>query len=203
MNRRGLIVVLSGPSGAGKGTLLKAACQKNSNIRLSVSATTRKPRENEIDGVNYFFKTVEEFRQMIRDGDLVEWVQYCGNYYGTPARHIEELTAKGYDVILEIEVEGALNIKGRYPDCVSVFVIPPSLEELERRIVGRGTETAEAIQKRLKRARMELKIIDNYDYVVLNDNIETAADDINCILHTEKLKYFRNREFVEEMLGNV
>ncbi|NLL05148.1 MAG: guanylate kinase [Clostridiaceae bacterium] len=199
MFREGLLVVVSGPSGTGKGTLLNNIRQKENNIKFSVSATTREPRDGEVEGVNYFFKTHEEFDSMIKKGELVEWVKYCDNYYGTPKRCIEDTIKSGFDCLLEIEVEGALNIKSIYPDCVSIFILPPSFDELRRRIEGRGTEKPEAIQKRMEKAVKEMKFVDKYDYVVVNDDIEEAVNSIKCILASEKLKLCRNINILERI----
>lgn len=199
MNRNGLLVVLSGPSGSGKGTLLKRVREQYTNIRFSISATTRRPREGEVDGKNYFFVTTDQFKSMIENDKLVEWVEYCGNYYGTPREYVEESTSQGFDIVLEIEVEGALNIIKRYPDCVSVFILPPSFEELRRRIEGRGTENPDVIDRRLERAKKELEFVNHYDYVVINDNIEEAASEIVNILSAEKLKFSRNQNILESI----
>lgn len=205
MFREGLLVVVSGPSGTGKGTLLSNIRQKENYIKFSVSATTREPRNGEVDGVNYFFKTHEEFNSMIKNGELVEWVKYCDNYYGTPKKCIEDTIKSGFDCLLEIEVEGALNIKNIYPDCVSIFVLPPSFDELRRRIEGRGTEKPEAIEKRMEKAIKEMKYVDKYDYVVVNDDIEEAVNSIKCILASEKLKFDRNINILESIgiVGDV
>ncbi len=199
MNRNGLLVVLSGPSGSGKGTLIKRVREQYTNIRFSISATTRRPREGEVDGKNYFFVTNDQFKSMIENDKLVEWVEYCGNYYGTPREYVEESTSQGFDIVLEIEVEGALNIIKRYPDCVSVFILPPSFEELRRRIEGRGTENPDVIDRRLERAKKELEFVNHYDYVVINDNIEEAASEIINILSAEKLKFSRNQNILESI----
>ncbi len=199
MFREGLLVVVSGPSGTGKGTLLSNIRQKENYIKFSVSATTREPRNGEVDGVNYFFKTHEEFNSMIKNGELVEWVKYCDNYYGTPKKCIEDTIKSGFDCLLEIEVEGALNIKNIYPDCVSIFILPPSFDELRRRIEGRGTEKPEAIEKRMEKAIKEMKYVDKYDYVVVNDDIEEAVNSIKCILASEKLKFDRNINILESI----
>lgn len=193
---KGLLVVVSGPSGAGKGTLLEVF-RKKENIKFSVSATTREKRKNEVHGENYFFKTRLEFEKMIEDGELLEWVNYCDNYYGTPKKYIEESLEKGYDVLLEVEVEGAKNIIEKYPECVSVFILPPSFEELKKRIVGRGTESQEQIDKRLEKARTEINLASNYSYMVVNNLVEESADLINNILISEKLKVSRNKEFLK------
>ena len=197
MFREGLLVVVSGPSGTGKGTVLSCIRQKENRIKFSVSATTREPRSGEVDGVNYFFKTTEEFEAMIENGELIEWVKYCDNYYGTPKKYVEDTIKSGYDCLLEIEVEGALNIKKIYPDCVSIFILPPSFEELRRRIESRGTEKPEVIEKRMEKALKEMNYVDRYDYVVVNDDIEKAVDSIRYILASEKLKFSRNRDILK------
>jgi len=199
MFREGLLVVISGPSGTGKGTLLSKIKQKEDSVKFSVSATTRRPRSGEVDGVNYFFKTHEEFENMIKEGELVEWVKYCDNYYGTPKKCIEDTVKSGFDCLLEIEIEGALNIKTMYPNCVSVFVLPPSFEELRRRIEGRGTEKPEVIEKRMQKALEEMKYVDKYDYVVVNNDLEEAVNSVSCILACEKLKVDRNINILESI----
>lgn len=201
MSRDGLLIVISAPSGAGKGTLLQYLKKSNEKIRFSISVTTRKPRENEVDGINYFFKTVDEFKEMVEQDELLEWVEYCGNFYGTPRKHIEEVTRKGFSVVLEIEVEGALNIKKKFPDSILIFVLPPSFEELKRRIEARGTEEPEVIQKRLEKAKKEIQYISFYDYIVINDKLENAVEDINSILRAESLRYTRNKDILNRIGG--
>ena len=171
-NRKGLLLVVSGPSGAGKGTICKALLNKNDQIKLSVSATTRKPRNGEVHGVNYFFIEKEEFAKMIENGEFLEYAQIYDNFYGTPKAAIIECLEKGQDVILEIEMQGARQIKEVYPEGVFIFVLPPSLEELKSRIVGRGTETQEEIEKRFSCAFEEINQIVNYDYFIVNEDIE-------------------------------
>jgi len=168
-------------------------------VRYSISATTRSPRQGEKDGVNYFFKTREEFEEMIKNDALVEWDEYCGNFYGTPKSYVEQTIKQGYDVILEITVEGALNVKKKYPDCVTIFLLPPSLNELKRRIIGRGTEDEEIISKRLAVAKWEIEQVNQYDYVVINDYVEKTADCLNNILQSEKLKYSRNTDILKRI----
>ncbi len=199
MSDKGLLVILCGPSGVGKGTILNKAKYKNDNIRLSVSATTRSPRNGEEEAVNYYFKSICDFKKMIEKDELVEWVEYCGNYYGTPKRHIEDLLNHGYDVVLEIEVEGAASIKNKYPETVLVFVLPPTFEELRARLAGRGTEDSGVIEKRLERARQEIRYASKYDYIIINDDIDEAADKLNCILQAEKLKVERNKHILGEI----
>jgi guanylate kinase len=199
MLRDGLLVIVSGPSGAGKGTVLKALKENNDKIRFSISATTRNPREGETEGQNYFFKTTEQFQKMIHDDQLVEWVEYCNNYYGTPKSYVEDSLKLGYDVILEIEVEGARNIRSKYPECVSIFILPPSFYELKKRIEGRGTEDPAVIKKRMDKARKEVLFAEKYDYIVTNDTVEKAAYEIKCILNTEKLKLSRNFDILSDL----
>lgn len=199
MFRKGLLIILSGPSGTGKGTVLKLIKESCHNIKLSVSATTRVPREGEVDGVNYFFKTQQEFEQMIGNNEFAEWVKYCENYYGTPKKWIEDRINEGFDVILEIEVEGALNIKKQFPDCVTIFMLPPSFEELRHRIVARGTEDIAVIEKRLNKARKEFNFVDKYDYVCINNTIEDSVREINSIILSEKLRFERNTDIINEL----
>lgn len=199
MFRKGLLIILSGPSGTGKGTVLKLIKESCHNIKLSVSATTRAPREGEVDGVNYFFKTQQEFERMILNHEFAEWVKYCENYYGTPKKWIEDRINEGFDVILEIEVEGALNIKKQFPDCVTIFMLPPSFEELRHRIVARGTENIEVIEKRLNKARKEFNFADKYDYVCINNTIEDSVREINSIILSEKLRFERNKDIINEL----
>ncbi|MCX7923219.1 MAG: guanylate kinase [Clostridia bacterium] len=199
MFREGLLVVASGPSGTGKGTLLQLLREVNDKLRFSVSATTRKPREGEVEGKNYFFKEVDEFKGMVENDELIEWTQYCGNYYGTPRRYVEECIGSGYDVMLEIEVEGAINIKKKYPESVSIFILPPSFDELRKRIEGRGTEAKEVIEKRLCRAKEEMKLVEMYDYIIINDKLDEAVAHINSILISEKLRYARNKNILEDI----
>lgn len=197
MLKQGLKIVLSGPSGSGKGTIVKELI-KDESFKLSISATTRLPRQGEEDGLHYFFKTKEAFEKMIAENELLEHANFCGNYYGTPKSFIEECVKDGKDVILEIEVQGAAQIKEIYPDALFIFVIPPSLTELEKRLIGRNTETTQVIEQRLKRAKEELSLYKEYDYVVINDNIESAAENIQKIVQAEKL---RSHRFKEDILG--
>lgn len=172
----GLLIVVSGPAGVGKGTVVSLVRKRDGDVVFSVSATSRSPRPGEIDGVNYFFITRERFQEMIRNNELLEWVEYCGNYYGTPRAYVESELRSGRIVLLEIDVEGANNIKRQYPQCVSVFIMPPTLEELRSRITKRGTEPPEMIEKRLQRAENEMQYSSEYDYVIVNHTVEEAAD---------------------------
>lgn len=199
MYQEGLLVVVSGPSGSGKGTILNLLMKQNDKVRSSISATTRKPREGEVDGVNYFFKSIDEFQEMIKNQELIEWVEYCNNYYGTPRTYIENAKNQGLDVILEIEVEGAVNIKNKYPDCVLVFILPPSFDELKERIESRGTENYKVIEQRLERAKKEIEYINYYDYVIINDVLQDAVDNLNSILKSEKFKYIRNADILDRI----
>lgn len=204
LNRKGLLLVVSGPSGAGKGTICKALLNKNDQIKLSVSATTRKPRNGEVHGVNYFFIEKEEFAKMIENGEFLEYAQIYDNFYGTPKAAIIECLEKGQDVILEIEMQGARQIKEVYPEGVFIFVLPPSLEELKSRIVGRGTETQEEIEKRFSCAFEEINQIVNYDYLIVNEDIEKSVSDVEAIICAEKNKVTRYKnniidKFKEEL----
>jgi guanylate kinase len=203
MGDSGLLLVLSGPSGVGKGTVCKALRERMPDLVYSVSATTRAPRAGEVEGVNYFFKTKEEFRRMIEQDELLEWAEYVGNYYGTPRLFVEDMLASGRDVILEIEVQGALQVKKKFPQGVFLFLAPPDLAELENRIVGRGTETEETIRHRMEMARQEIELMDQYDYVVVNDVIDCACERIRSIITAEHLKKERQihkyRKWLEEV----
>lgn len=199
MIRKGLLIVVSGPSGSGKSTLLKEIRDSNPDLKFSVSATTRAPRVNEIDGQNYFFKTVDEFKEMIRNNELLEWTEYCENFYGTPKKYVEKYINSGSDVILEIEVEGNESIRTLFPECVSIFILPPTYQELKRRIESRGTEACDMIKKRLDTARREMLCVGKYNYVVLNDDINKAVNDIGCIISAEKLKVQRNMNILNDI----
>ncbi|HHV97932.1 MAG TPA: guanylate kinase [Clostridiaceae bacterium] len=198
-NLKGLLIIISGPSGAGKGTVIKSLCGSNSRINILPSVTTRSPRIGEKEGQSYFFRTRDEFMEMIKHNKLIEWVEYCGNFYGTPKEQLESSLEEGFDVILEKEVIGALKIKEAYPESVTIFIAPPSLEELKRRIEGRGTESPDVIERRLDRAVEELEYIKNYDYVVVNENVDETANAIKCIITAEKFKTSRNSDILEKI----
>lgn len=187
----GLLIVISGPSGVGKGTVCTALRKKMPQLIYSVSVTTRAPRRGEKEGVNYFFKTVEEFQQMIRDNELIEWAEYVGNYYGTPRRFVEQTLTDGKDVILEIDVQGALQVKKSFPDAIFVFLLPPTMDDLRQRIKHRGTENDGVLHQRLKAASQEVQFLDRYDYVVINDEVEKACQRIQSIIEAEHLRVNR------------
>ena len=191
MKKKGLLVVVSGPSGAGKGTICKNFMELNKEMLLSISSTTRNPRENEIDGVNYNFITKQDFEDLIGTDSLLEYVHVFGNYYGTPKKWVLECIEKGKDVLLEIEIVGAMKVKEKYPDAILVFVLPPSLKELKNRIITRGTETIEQIENRMARAMQEIKTIEKYDYFIFNYNLTRAVDDLEAIISAEKNKVNR------------
>ena len=190
MLNQGLKLVLSGPSGSGKGTIVKELI-KDHNFLLSISATTRLPRLGEEEGVHYFFKTKEAFEKMIAQNELLEYANFCGNYYGTPKSFIESCVNEGKDVILEIEVQGAAQVKKMYPEAILIFIVPPTITELEIRLIGRNTETKEVIMQRLERAKEELFLYKDYNYVVINDEVQKAAESIRKIVHAEKLRSHR------------
>lgn len=196
---KGILIVVSGFSGAGKGTLMKRLVSDYDNYALSVSMTTRQPRIGEIDGREYFFSTKEEFEKKIEEGGLVEYACYCGNYYGTPREYVEKKLEEGKDVILEIEIQGALKIKQKFPTALLLFVMPPSAEELRRRLVGRGTETEDVIEKRLKRAIEEAEGIENYDYIVINDNLEECVKEMHGLILAAHETPARNQEFINKV----
>ncbi len=182
MANKGKLIVISGPSGTGKGTVLNEVFQRNPHLKYSVSATTRAPREGEVDGVQYHFITKADFEEMIRNGKMLEYTIYCDNYYGTPAEFVEQQRLKGEDVVLEIEANGASQVREKCPDATLIFILPPSIEELERRLTGRGTEPPEVIAARIAEAIREIEQADQYDYQVVNEVVETAADEIDEIL---------------------
>lgn len=192
MNDRGILIVISGPSAAGKGTVCREVLNyTEENLELSISATTRKPRAGEVEGVNYFFKSREEFVRMIESNDFIEYAQVYDNYYGTPKKYVMDKLEEGKNVILEIDVQGAKKVKDSIKDSVLIFIMPPSFEELRKRIKGRGTESVQDIDKRMSKAYDEICHIKDYDYVVVNDDVKKAAEKIICILTAEKCRYKR------------
>ena len=203
MQTKGVLVVVSGFSGAGKGTVMKALLNKYDNYALSVSATTRKPRPGEENGREYFFRTKEEFEQMIADDALIEHACYVGNYYGTPRAYVEEQLSLGKDVILEIEIQGALQIKKRFPDTLLLFVSPPDAATLKNRLVGRGTETMEVIENRLARATEEANGIEQYDYFIINDDLDACVRQVHEIIQGEHSRVFRNLELITEIRSEL
>lgn len=187
MKNKGLLFILSGPSGTGKGTVVKELVKLSEN-EVSISATTREPRKGEIDGVDYHFLTVDNFKQLIDENGLLEYAQYCGNYYGTPIAQIEKWLSEGKNVILEIDVQGCRQIKTKRSDAVTIFIVPPSMEVLEHRLRKRGTEDEETIQKRLQAAKSEINKASDYDYVVINGPIEECVEDVLAIFKAENIK---------------
>ena len=194
---KGILVVVSGFSGAGKGTVMKRLLEKYDDYALSISVTTRNPRPGEEDGREYFFRKREEFEKLIQEDALIEYAQYVENYYGTPRSYVEEQLQAGRNVILEIEIQGAAKVREKMPEAVSLFLVPPSFEELSRRLHGRGTDSEEKIQQRLETARREAKEIVNYDYIVVNDTVDRAVGEILAILIAEGCRKERRLHLVE------
>lgn len=192
---KGRLIVISGFSGAGKGTVVKKLLEKY-NYSLSISATTRAPREGEVDGREYYFKTIDEFKSLIDYNGLIEWAQYVDNYYGTPRKFVEDEIANGKNVILEIEVQGAMNIKSQYPNAILIFISTKDIETLHERLAGRGTETEEVIQKRISRAAEEAESMEAYEYIVINDDLDTCVDAVNSIVVSEACKKENNTQFL-------
>ena len=192
MSNRGVLVIVSGFSGAGKGTVMKALMNKYDNYALSISATSRAPRPGEMEGREYFYKTVEEFEKMIAEDALIEYAQYVGNYYGTPKAYVENMLDEGKDVILEIELQGAMKVKAKMPETVLIFITPPTANELKNRLIGRGTEDEVTINARLKRAAEEAEYMDNYDYLLINDDLESCVDNLHELIQSEHSKVSRN-----------
>lgn len=199
MDKRGILLVVSGFSGAGKGTLMKELIRRYENYALSISATTRAPREGEQDGREYFFRTKEEFEKMIAEDALIEHACYVENYYGTPRAYVEKQLAAGRDVILEIEIQGALQIKERFPDTLLLFVSPPDAKSLKTRLIGRGTESMEVIESRLKRAAEEADGIEKYDYFIINDDLDMCVEQVHQIIQGEHSRVSRSLELIESI----
>ncbi len=204
MHDKGLVIVLSGFSGAGKGTIMKHLLEAHPNdYNLSISATTRQMRAGEKDGREYFFKTREEFDEMIAKNELLEYATFNGNSYGTPRAYVEQLIDRRKDVILEIEIQGALQVKEMYPDALLLFTMPPSAKELENRLVGRGTETPDVISQRLAISCKESEFMDKYDYLIINDSLERAVDQVHNIIQAEHFKVSRNTSAINEMKNQL
>lgn len=199
---KGSLFIVSGPSGCGKGTIL-AEVLKDERFYYSISATTRVPRPGEVDGVNYHFLTKEKFEELIANDGMLEYASYCDNYYGTPCKPVEDMLNEGKHVILEIEVQGALNVMKKRPDAVSVFILPPSMKELRRRLNKRGTETEDVIEKRLSQAEREIKMAAQYDYVMINGELELAVNDLLSIIRAQELKKDKSEYLIDEVLNNA
>ncbi|GAB5052352.1 guanylate kinase [Pediococcus ethanolidurans] len=203
MAKRGMLIVLSGPSGVGKGTVRKAIFDQGGNdFQYSISMTTRKPREGEVDGVDYYFVSKEEFEHNIETGQMLEYAKYVDNYYGTPLKYVNETLDRGKDVFLEIEVNGALQVRKKSPDGVFVFLTPPDLMELKQRIINRGTEDMATINKRMAKAVEEIRMMQDYDFAVVNDKVENAVESIKTIIKSERFRVARVFPEYEEMLGD-
>ena len=207
MKTKGILIVVSGFAGSGKGTLMNELLRQFDNYALSISATTRKPRGQEVNGREYFFKTTEEFEKMIAQGQLIEYANYVGNYYGTPKAYVEEQLNSGKDVILEIEIQGALKVKEKFPETLLLFVTPPSATILKERLIGRGTETMDVVEQRMQRAAEEAEGLASYDYILVNDDLQTCVMQMHHLIQTEHYRKFRNTEFMnqikEELKGNL
>lgn len=198
---KGLLFVVSAPAGCGKDTILNELFKKTDKAGYAVSATTRAPREGEVNGVHYHFLTREDFLERIKQGEVLEYTEYCGNFYGTLKKSVENLVLSGKDAVLKIEVEGAMNIKKQFPDACLVFILPPSLAVLEQRLRGRGTETEDKIIERTLQAKNELKFAKNYDYLVVNDDLDSAVEDVLAVFRAEKLRRERRSGLIEKISG--
>lgn len=203
MNEKGVLIILSGPSGSGKDTVLDCLTNKNDSFKVSISMTTRAIRDNEVDGVNYYFTDRAFFEKQIKDNQMLEYAEYAGNYYGTPKKAVDRMLNEGKNVVLKIEVQGAAKIRKLYPDVISIFLMPPSMHILESRLRGRGTDDEETINHRLFIACEEIKRSNEYDYIVVNDEIENAVDKIETIIAAEKMKTARNKNIISEVIKNV
>lgn len=193
---RGLLIVISGPSGAGKGTICKSFMERNKDVALSVSATTRAPRKGEVEGVNYYFMSKEQFKEKISANDFLEYAEVYDNYYGTPKSNVEEMLENGNDVILEIDIQGALKVKENTEEGVFIFILPPSMQELKQRIINRGSETKESLMKRFKSAYKEINFVSKYNYAVVNDKVEIAVEKLEAIIAAEKCRVDRIKDSI-------
>lgn len=203
MREKGVLLVISGFSGAGKGTLVQKLVQEHDNYALSISMTTREPRAGEIDGVHYHFVSDEEFEEKIANNGMIEYAGYCRHYYGTPRDFVEQKLAEGKDVILEIEIQGAHKVRSQYEDAVLLFVMPPSAEELHRRLAGRGTEPEDVIAERMRRASQEAEGIDTYGYIVVNDKLDDCISQINAIVETARLRPAANTQLISRIQSEL
>jgi guanylate kinase len=193
-NTKGVLIVISGPSGAGKGTICKELIEKHDNIYISVSATTRSPRAGEVDGVNYYFLTKDEFKDKVESNGFIEYANVHGNYYGTPKLNVEKMLNEGKNVILEIDIQGALQVKDNFEEGVFIFILPPSMEELKRRIIKRGSETEESLMTRFKNAYKEINYVSKYNYAVVNDTLDLAVSKVEAIINAEKCRVDRIKD---------
>ena len=203
MNDKGVLIILSGPSGSGKDTVLNKLVKVRDDVKVSISMTTRKQRDGEIDGFHYYFVSREYFEKKISENRMLEYAEYAGNFYGTPKDPVDEMLSSGKSVILKIEVQGAEKIRKLYPDVISIFLMPPSMKALEERLRGRNSEDEETIQHRLVIAREEIKRASEYDYIVINDTVENAVKGIETVINAEKSKTSRNKNIISEVINNV
>lgn len=199
MKTRGNLIVLSGFAGVGKGTVLKSLFETHEGYAYSVSATTRAPRPGEVNGVHYFFVSKKRFEEMIEEDELLEYASYVGNYYGTPRSYVEEKLEDGFDVILEIEVEGALNVRKKVPDAILIYMLPPGARVLQERLKGRGTETDEVIARRMKRAGEEAQRVSEYDYIIVNYDVDDCADQLDALIRSQRLRVRSNLPFITKL----
>lgn len=198
VKNQGMLVVVSGPAGVGKGTLCRALFAEWSGLEYSVSVTTRKPRPGETEGKEYYFRTQEEFSKMIEDNEFLEWAEFCGNFYGTPKFHVESVLNRNKSILLEIDIQGATQVKEQFPEGVFIFIVPPTIDALSDRLHGRGTEPEEIIQRRLEKAVHELEMVKNYDYVVENDQVNAAVEKLKSIIIAENCSVKRQPFFLKE-----
>lgn len=203
MKTEGLLVVISGFSGAGKGTIVKELLRRHDCYRLSISATTRKPRAGEEDGREYFFVSKEQFEKLIAEEGLIEYASYVGNYYGTPRAYVEEQRRAGKDILLEIEIQGALKVREKFPEAILIFITPPDAETLKKRLIGRGTETEEQISARLSRAAEESSFMKDYDYLIINDDLDTAVEELHCLIASQHCSMKLNKTLAEHISADL